>query len=706
MAMQVVFGTKRNPLATDALIDALQPINPKGTLYIGYPIVAVADDNIFVDALLTCEEYGLVAFDLEPVVHNDVTQRQDNLYAALLQRLISFRPLRTGRTLSFHINVVTFAPSEDDESDDPRVVSASTLGNFLTNECLSISPDLLTAIDSSVQRVTTIKPLRRRSRVRRSNSKGAALRKIEAKIATLDQWQKTAAIETPEGPQRIRGLAGSGKTIVLALKAAYLHTQHPEWTIAVTFHTRSLYQQFTDLITRFTFEHIGDHPDWKRLRLLHTWGSATKPGLYSEIAIANNVRPLAFAESKARFGSAQVFKGVCSELLKELNSYQAPAELYDAVLIDEAQDLPQEFFEIIFLSTKEPKRIAFAYDELQNLGSYVMVPPDELFGSDTAGNPRVHDLQRSETEARQDIVLPVCYRNTPWTLTVAHALGFGLHRNGGMVQFFDDPNLLLEVGYEITSGRLASGEQVELRRSSSSAPSYFDRFLNRREIIREVMFDTNITQAEWVAEQVSRNLDQDELEHRDILIIVTDPIRAQKQASPIMRALNRRDIPSHLAGVTSSVDELFQEDSIAISGIYRAKGHEAAVVYVVDCQYANSNLEAGKRRNILFTAITRSRAWVILCGVRPRMQAISAEVNTVLNNDYRLSFSVPTDEQLARIRRIHRDRSRREVEEVIQATVGLRQVIEKIRRGDLDIQNLPRDLRDQLRDLKDLLGDR
>ena len=51
----------------------------------------------------------------------------------------------------------------------------------------------------------------------------------------MDEWQKKATLEVPDGPQRIRGLAGTGKTIVLALKAAYLHTQHPEWNILVTF---------------------------------------------------------------------------------------------------------------------------------------------------------------------------------------------------------------------------------------------------------------------------------------------------------------------------------------------------------------------------------------------------------------------------------------------------------------------------------------
>ena len=63
--------------------------------------------------------------------------------------------------------------------------------------------------------------------------------------------RKRAAFEIPDGPQRIRGLAGSGKTVVLALKAAYLHSQHPSWHIAVTFYTRALAQQYKEMITNF-----------------------------------------------------------------------------------------------------------------------------------------------------------------------------------------------------------------------------------------------------------------------------------------------------------------------------------------------------------------------------------------------------------------------------------------------------------------------
>ena len=80
----------------------------------------------------------------------------------------------------------------------------------------------------------------------------------------MDKWQRTAAYEIPNKPQRIRGLAGSGKTIVLALKAAYLHFKDPTADIAVTFYSRSLYQQFTSLIQEFYQQYSNDKVDFEK----------------------------------------------------------------------------------------------------------------------------------------------------------------------------------------------------------------------------------------------------------------------------------------------------------------------------------------------------------------------------------------------------------------------------------------------------------
>lgn len=269
----------KNRYEANLLADELKKFIPDGTIYLGYPVLASADNRVDVDALLISKAHGIVAFQL-PTSMPDVESwprfidAQDRLYAVLESNLRRHDALRDGRRLALEIETITVFPSQF----LPQPLDAT--GTFLTLDGLrerieSLSPltdATFRAVQSAMQRVTTIKPLKKRSSVRHDKSRGALLKIIEREIANLDFWQKKAAIESPDGPQRIRGLAGSGKTVVLALKAAYLHAQNPDWRIAVTFSSRSLYKQFEDLITRFSFEHSNDQPDFDRLRIIHAWG--------------------------------------------------------------------------------------------------------------------------------------------------------------------------------------------------------------------------------------------------------------------------------------------------------------------------------------------------------------------------------------------------------------------------------------------------
>lgn len=74
-----------------------------------------------------------------------------------------------------------------------------------------------------------------------TTSKAYILRRLEAEIANFDDKQKYAALSQLDGPQRIRGLAGSGKTIILCIKAAILHLRNPKLQILYTFTTKSLH---------------------------------------------------------------------------------------------------------------------------------------------------------------------------------------------------------------------------------------------------------------------------------------------------------------------------------------------------------------------------------------------------------------------------------------------------------------------------------
>lgn len=701
--LDIAFGEANGTQEAVELVRILRGANPTGTLYIGYPLLSALDGRLQIDALLTCEEFGVVAFDLsgqgdrpDGEWSDSLEKLHNDMFVGLETKLKEHRELRSGRRLAFDIRTVTLAPRRPDTpvADEVTVVTPTDLLNTLEGgQCLDRA--LLQHVNAAIQTTSTMKPRKKRSNVARTESRGAVMKIIESQIANLDRWQKTAAIEYPDGPQRIRGLAGSGKTIVLAQKAALLHARHPDWQIVVTFNTRSLYQQFQALIRRFHFELTRDDPDWSKLRVMHAWGSAAMTGVYAEIARANGRAVRDFTYAKEKFGSGQAFRGICKELLQEV-PVENGVQLFDLMLIDEAQDLPQEFFQLVYGAVKAPKRIVWAYDELQNLGEYSMPSAEIIFGTDSAGRPRVK-LQDRRDQPRQDIILPVCYRNTPWALTVAHGLGFGVYRPEGVVQMFDDVGLWREIGYEVVDGALEHGRSVVLRRRGDASPTFFDQLLKPDDAVSVRLFDSAVDECEWVAQEIKRNLDEDELEPDDILIIVADPLAVKSRGAAMMRALQKAEVGAHIAGVTSSRDVMFLDDSVAITSIYRAKGNEAPMVYLIGAETCFGGWDLSRKRNIFFTAITRSRAWVRVCGVGPMMQGLQTEIAAVRENGFQLRFKYPTEEAIRTMKRIHRDRSNEEVAAINRDVEGAERLLSMIENGEIALDALPEKIRAALR---------
>jgi len=106
---------------------------------------------------------------------------------------------------------------------------------------------------------------------------------IESRLKILDKEQQKIAFEVPDGPQRFRGLAGTGKTVLLAKRAAKMHLKNPDWTIGFVFFTRSLYDQILGLIATYYREMHPEReePDWTKLKVLHAWGGNQQAGFYA-----------------------------------------------------------------------------------------------------------------------------------------------------------------------------------------------------------------------------------------------------------------------------------------------------------------------------------------------------------------------------------------------------------------------------------------
>ncbi len=184
---------------------------------------------------------------------------------------------------------------------------------------------------------------------------GAAIRELDKQVASLDDEQEAVALQVAPSPQRIRGLAGTGKTILLAMKAAQIHIKEPEKKILFTFNTQSLYNQVKELITKTYREHSGTDPNWDQLHVRHAWGGWRPCG-------RSGVSPLTLSEAKGINKVQDPLQTCCIKAL------QLPIlSEYDFILVDEAQDLPKEFFRILYkLSFPPEHRIYWAYDEMQS----------------------------------------------------------------------------------------------------------------------------------------------------------------------------------------------------------------------------------------------------------------------------------------------------------------------------------------------------
>lgn len=698
--VDIIRGAEDKPVSTEALVEFL--INSKiseGLLYVGYPIIGTIDETYSIDALLISVEHGVVIFDIvEESKFEDRVAIRDSLYRAMLQKLLSYKDLASKKRgeLKVKISVTTFAPSWNIKHQQPEVIiDKSAFHTFLDeNSEDNFSHDDYKRVLQAIQAITKLR-LKITRHTSRIDSRGFILNEIEKSISNLDRRQSKAVIETTDGIQRIRGLAGSGKTIVLALKVAYLHSKFPDWTIGVTFYTRSLKNQFIDLITKFTIEHKNEEPDWNKIKILQAWGGYTDNGIYYEYCINNNVEFLDFGQATNKYPNDEnLLDLVCKKALDETKAYH---EVYNVILIDEAQDFTENFLKICYNlikagSVKNPrnKRLIYAYDELQKLSNiHSLKNPVDIF-------PGI-DFQNIPNKPQQDIILEKCYRNSKPVLVSAHALGFGIYRNKGLVTMFQDFALWRDVGYKVAEGTLDFGQDVVLERDTQSSPDFLTSKVPVDDVIKFKSFENTKKQFEWIVKQIQKNLQEDELSYNDIIVIHPIAKYAKNELAPLRALLQEKGILSHIAGVNTSKDDFFIEKSIAFTSIYRAKGNEAAMVYIVNSEYCFDGPELIKKRNTLFTAITRSKAWVRVLGIGSRMESLKKEFSDTKGADFALDFTYPTLQQMEKINVLHRDLTESAKKRISEAESEATNLLSKLANGDVQIEDLSEELLVKLR---------
>ena len=643
---------RKNEVA-EYFVQALNDTFPDltGELYLGYPIYIdeIANRRTCVDMALICKK-GVYILNILTDPVTDYGEIQDDIYAKVEAKFKKQKFLFKTRKLIFDFYTVTYSLADIKAQDEyPLVKNIEELMTFIKDTCEEeeFSDDKYTKILSGLQEAYGINTRTERGDVK-EGTKAYVINQMASLIEKYDERQMDAILSDTTGIQRIRGMAGSGKTIVLARKAVELHTAHPEWTIVVTYSTRTLRDQLETLIGRFyAAKNDGAKYNTEKLRIMQSWGATSSTGVYYEVCLRHGISPINVNEAKAKYGKhANLFSRMCGDLLTSVKEFQ---KMYDCILIDEAQDFDKNYLKLCLRILGKEQRLVYAYDELQKLNEEAMPNPEQIFGRGV----------------EHDTPLTVCYRNQGNAIVTAHAIGMGLYRKEGILQLPSSSSVWEAIGY-VSDTPIEEGKEVILYRTLETSPEFLK--VDKKDVIDFLCYDDAKSMYKSLLDMIKEDLEKQQLLPKDIMIIDMDTYDYSKNCMRLKNIQSKINsevafgdnfdyheeleiykYDVHTAGAASPED-FFRDDSIVYSSVRRAKGNETFMVYIVNSQKCVNSLQRRSDRNALFTAITRSKGWVRVLGFGEDMETLKQEFEEIKNHEYKLYFSeYPDKEKLKEI---------------------------------------------------------
>jgi superfamily I DNA and RNA helicase len=596
--------------------------------------------------IFVSQEYGVVYFrclEDETDFSDAEKAKMDDLDGNIFAKINRHEELRLKRReLKINVTPHVFIGERAGPYDD-RFIELGEVQDVITeNRKETLTNDeyrLLVAVieGSSTLKAKKDRPVETTGRM----TKGRVLSIIQNKVAVFDRDQKRAALNIIDSPQRIRGLAGSGKTIILAMKAALFHLDNPEAEILYTYTTKALFGQIKYMIEKY-YRDFSDNrePNFKKIHIWHGWGGGGLTGVYSYTCSENRIEPISFPTAK-RMNPKDPFEYVCKELAAHTLD-----EKFDLTLIDEGQDFPPAFYQVCYKITKM-RRIVWAYDDFQNIFDVDIQDEKSTFGKDSTGRWHV-DFSRGEN-ILQDIVLHRCYRNPRYALINAFALGLGIY-NDKVLQRLEDNQHWRDLGFEVEIGESKDHERMVVSRPEENSPIETNELFDANSVTLQVC-DSVEMEVALVAEKIEHDVRQEQLRPDDICVIGIDARYIGRYFEQLEARLRQIRIGVfNMLNAANNNTYFSVEGCVTLSTINKAKGNETGMVYIVGVDAIFRQKDYAVERNKLFTAITRTKGWVTMTGVSGARHC-EIEMDKLRKKNYKLDFIQPTKEETRMIYR-------------------------------------------------------
>uniref|UniRef100_UPI000FD74DB1 DEAD/DEAH box helicase n=1 Tax=Paenibacillus koleovorans TaxID=121608 RepID=UPI000FD74DB1 len=378
-------------------------------------------------------------------------------------------------------------------------------------------------------------------------------------IKTMDLHQENMAKQLGDKHRLIRGVAGSGKTLVLASRAKMLAKAHPEWKILVLCYGIPLSRNLQQMIERM----MNEPED------LFDLIQSTTPG----DAPSHRIEVYNFHEwlrNSLRMKDLEI-----PTLLEKVDKQEAILPLYDAIMIDEGQDFEADWLKLLSVCLNpDTQSLLLVEDRAQSIFKRKSSLVQDI-GLDFRGRSKV---------------LSINYRNTAQVVNFAW-------------DFYQEHSQLKN------KVRDASIDGVEIIPPQSTKRKGPDPIIKSFQTIKEEL--------NFVSKSIKFLAKEKKIQLQDIVILYR--VKNSHHTSyidEIKHSLAEHELPHTWITENAESKRKFirDEDTVKISTIDSAKGLDFRVVFLINVENMPFPLEEVEEREVslLYIGMTRALEWLFL----------------------------------------------------------------------------------------------
>jgi superfamily I DNA and RNA helicase len=539
-------------------------------------------------------------FDIKNPVERTI---RDNFGSPLFNYVVAFPQIKLSEWQARHFDLcvpceqLLFEEDLNPEALRRRLASLTTLGLEKSGKKVALKPEHIEAVRRVLGDSAVINQQPENRRLG-ENTLGYIIAQHIADEKHLSREQEElSGLKVGHFPRVIRGVAGSGKTVVLANQVARYALRNGELfdrqevKVAALCFNRTLVPFLREKITIAYRQRMGGDdflPDIGIYLLnglmFHLSGEKNPLVNYVPIKGLNAVPDPTERANKYR------------QQLAEFNSndpHEYERRLFDAIFVDEGQDFePEEYKLLLDLLRPDPETgercLVVFYDDAQNL--YARRRPN--WKDDVGIDVGKGDRSR---------VMKECFRNT---------------------------REIVDLAFNVLVGSKAPGDQRVQTRTFAQVPE-----LARQGLIEESNgifrvrfaertfeppavrgFESRRAEKEWVASEIVRLVKEEWVKPEHILVV----FHRKGEFQDLDLIIRERDEGRQIKGFIKPYEEafrdslIFQEGQVTLSTTFSAKGYDAYVVFVIGSDLFNTD-NAG--RASFYVGATRAKLRLYVTGI-------------------------------------------------------------------------------------------